>query len=306
MGECIHSLGIGGCRGDRGLMSKIGIFVKAHDAAMDTAEKLAAWLKERGVEVLIKRNIPAPMTSSECLVENIPKAPQELSCVVVLGGDGTFLSAIRWIQDTSIPILGMNLGDFGFLTESSVDRLFPIMEDVIKGACTAEERILLWTQVVRDDKQIVCQVVLNDIVINKEALARIAHIQTYIDDNYLTTFKADGLIVATPTGSTAYSLSAGGPIVHPSLQTIIITPICPFTLTNRPLIVPDSAIIKIQLAEKSADIILTFDGQVGLPIDERNTIVVRKDPLAVNMIVLPDRDFFDVLKAKLRWSGSRL
>jgi NAD+ kinase len=137
-------------------------------------------------------------------------------------------------------------------------------------------------------------------------LARLAHIKTYVNDRYLTDYRADGLIVATPTGSTAYSLAAGGPIMHPTVQGILVTPICPFTLTNRPLIVPDSATIKIQLAEKSADIILTFDGQVGLPIDERNTIVVRKDPLAVNMIVLPDRDFFDVLKAKLRWSGSRL
>jgi NAD+ kinase len=284
-------------------MSKIGIFVKAHDAAMDTAEKLAAWLEERGVEVLIKPNIPAPMTSRECLVENIPKAPPGLSCVVVLGGDGTFLSAIRWIQDTGIPILGMNLGDFGFLTESSVDRLFPIMEDVIKGACTTEERILLWTQVLRDDKQIVCQVVLNDIVINKEALARIAHIQTYIDDNYLTTFKADGLIVATPTGSTAYSLSAGGPIVHPSLQTIIITPICPFTLTNRPLILPDTATIRIKLEERDTDVFLTFDGQVGLPITGHDAVVIRKAPHTIKMLRPPGCNYYRGLKDKLRWGG---
>jgi NAD+ kinase len=147
---------------------------------------------------------------------------------------------------------------------------------------------------------------LNDVVINKGALARLAHIKTYVDDGYLTDYRADGLIVATPTGSTAYSLAAGGPIMHPSVPGILVTPICPFTLTNRPLIVPDASSIKIQLAEKSADIMLTFDGQVGLPIDERHTIVVRKDPRPVNMIVLPDRDFFDVLKTKLNWSGSRL
>ena len=143
-------------------------------------------------------------------------------------------------------------------------------------------------------------------MINKGALARLAHIKTYVNDGFLTDYRADGLIVATPTGSTAYSLAAGGPIIHPTVQGILMTPICPFTLTNRPLIVPDDVVIKIQLAEKSADIIMTFDGQVGLPINEQNTIVLRKDPLPVNTIVLPDRDFFDVLKAKLRWSGSRV
>ena len=150
------------------------------------------------------------------------------------------------------------------------------------------------------------EAVLNDVVINRGALARLAHIKTHVDQGYLTDYRADGLIVATPTGSTAYSLAAGGPIMHPTVQGILMTPICPFTLTNRPLIVPDSASIKIQLAEKSSDIILTFDGQVGLPIDEHDTIVVRKDPLPVHMIALPDLEFFDVLKTKLRWSGSRL
>ena len=284
-------------------MKRIGIFVKDQEQAVDKAKELETWLKAKGIEVFMRQNVPAPMTSKECLVENIPKAPSNLSCVVVLGGDGTFLSAIRWIQDTGIPILGINLGAFGFLTESSANKVFPIMEDVISGSYNTEERILLSARVLRGGEAVTCQTVLNDVVVNKEALARIAHIKTYIDDYYLTTFKADGLIVATPTGSTAYSLSAGGPIVHPSLKTIILTPICPFTLTNRPLIVPDTAVVKIELDERDANVFLTFDGQVGLNVTHEDAIVIEKAPHTIHMLRPAGLRYRDVLKAKLRWGG---
>jgi NAD+ kinase len=282
-------------------MKKIGIFVKAQAEARDKARELETWLKAKGIEVVTEHNIPAPITSKQCLVENIPKAPTDLSCVVVLGGDGTFLSAVRWIQDTGVPILGMNLGAFGFLTESSVEQLFPIMEEIVNGAFTTEERILLSAKVLRNGEQIVCQIVLNDVVVNKEALARTVHIQTYIDDNYLTTFKADGLIVATPTGSTAYSLSAGGPIIHPSLKTIILTPICPFTLTIRPLVLPDSATITIRLDEQDSPVFLTFDGQVGLHVTPQDSIIIQKASHTIQMLRPPNLDYYHVLKDKLRW-----
>ncbi|MEE9567461.1 MAG: NAD(+)/NADH kinase [Desulfobacteria bacterium] len=284
-------------------MKKIGILVKAQQEAIDKAKELETWLKAKGIEVLTKQNVPSPIDSKECLVENIPKAPSDLSCVVVLGGDGTFLSAIRWIQDTGVPILGMNLGAFGFLTESSASRLFPIMEDIISGAFTTEERILLSAKVLRDGEAVTCQTVLNDVVVNKEALARIAHIKTYINDYYLTTFKADGLIICTPTGSTAYSLSAGGPIVHPSLKTIILTPICPFTLTNRPLILPDTVIVKIELDERDSNVFLTFDGQVGLQVTHEDSIVIQKATHTIHMLRPHGLRYCDVLKAKLRWGG---
>ncbi|MBW2019350.1 MAG: NAD(+)/NADH kinase [Deltaproteobacteria bacterium] len=284
-------------------MKKIGIVVKAQQEAVDKAKALETWLKAKGIEVFIKQNVPAPITSKACLVENIPKAPSNLSCIVVLGGDGTFLSAIRWVQDTGIPVLGVNLGNFGFLTETSTDQLFPIMEAIINDAFTTEERILLSAQVLRDGEEIACQTVLNDVVVNKEALARIAHIRTYIDDDYLTTFKADGLIVATPTGSTAYSLSAGGPIIYPSLKTIILTPICPFTLTNRSLILPDTATIKIRVDERDSNVFLTFDGQVGLHVTYQDAIVVKKAPHTIQMIRTSGLSYYDVLKAKLRWGG---
>lgn len=284
-------------------MKKIGIVVKDQKETVEKAKELESWLKAKGIGVLTRQNIPAPITSKECLVENIPKAPLDLCCIVVLGGDGTFLSAIRWIQDTGIPVLGVNLGDFGFLTEASADQLFPIMEDVINDACTTEERILLSAQVWRDGEGIACQTVLNDVVVNKEALARIAHIHTYINDDYLTTFKADGLIVSTPTGSTAYSLSAGGPIIYPSIETIILTPICPFTLTNRSLILPDTAIIKIKLDERDSNVFLTFDGQVGLHVTYQDSIVIQKAPHTIHMIRPPGLSYYDVLKTKLRWGG---
>jgi NAD+ kinase len=284
-------------------MKRIGIVVKAHKEAIEKADKLETWLKGKGIQTLTQKNIPAPITSRHCLVENIEKAPEDLCCIVVLGGDGTFISAVRWVQNTGVPILGINLGAFGFLTEVPVEQLFPAMEEIIKDNYTTEERIVLSAKVIRDGENVACQTVLNDVVINKEALARIAHIHTYIDNNYLTTFKADGLIVSTPTGSTAYSLSAGGPIVYPSLKTVILTPICPFTLINRPLILPDDASIRINVDERDSNIFLTFDGQVGLHVTHRDSIIVEKAPHTIHMMKIPGQSYYDVLKAKLSWSG---
>lgn len=284
-------------------MKRIGIVVKDQKEAVEKADKLETWLKGKGIQAVTRKNIPAPITSRHCLVENIEKAPDDLCCIVVLGGDGTFISAVRWIQDTGIPVLGVNLGAFGFLTEVPVEQLFPTMEAIINDNYTMEERIVLSAKVVRDGEDVACQTVLNDVVINKEALARIAHIHAYIDDDYLTTFKADGLIVSTPTGSTAYSLSAGGPIVHPSLKTIILTPICPFTLINRPLILPDDVSIRIHVDERDSNIFLTFDGQVGLHITHRDTVIVEKASHTIHMMKVPGQSYYDVLKAKLSWSG---
>lgn len=284
-------------------MKKIGIVVKAQKDAIDKAEELETWLKAKGIQVLTRQNIPAPITSRHCLIENIAKAPADLSCIVVLGGDGTFLSAVRWVQDTGIPVLGVNLGAFGFLTETPVEQLFHAMENVVKDDYGTEERMLLSAKVLRDGEEVACQTVLNDVVVNKEALARIAHIRAYVDDAYLTTFKADGLVVSTPTGSTAYSLSAGGPIIHPSLKTIILSPICPFTLINRPLIVPDTVTIKIRVEERDSNVFLTFDGQVGLHITHHDDIIVRKAHHTIQIIRIPGQSYYDVLKAKLSWSG---
>ena len=283
-------------------MKQVGLVVKPDAMAEKKADELQNWLAERKIKV-VRKKYSRP--SLNLLDEEIEAAPADLHCVFVLGGDGTFLSAARWIRDRDIPILGVKFGDVGFLAETAEESLFEVAEAVLKNSFETRMRSRLLVRVLRDDTEIACETVLNDIVINKGALARLAHIDTYIDGHYLTTYKSDGLIIATPTGSTAYSLAAGGPILHPAVSGMIMTPICPFTLTNRPLIVPDRVRIEIRLAKISSDIMLTFDGQKGLEIDERDTIIVEKSSHPIRIIVMSGRHYFDVLKAKLKWSGSR-
>ena len=284
-------------------VKKVGIVVKEDVEAKRKADELEHWLRSKNIDIVSKENLPPKRRVAD---KNKFFAPPDLFCVFVLGGDGTFLSAVRWIGDQNIPILGVKFGEVGFLAETVEDDLFSAAESVLNNQFLTESRMRLLVKVTLKEKEIVCETVLNDIVINKGVLARLAHIETYLDDHYLTTFSADGLIVATPTGSTAYSLAAGGPVIHPAVPAILMTPICPFTLTNRPLIVPDSACIKIKLEKKSSDIMLTFDGQAGLEINEEHTIIIQKSLYPVKMITLPDQHYFDVLKAKLRWSGGRV
>lgn len=281
----------------------IGLVLKNDKRVYKQADELEKWLTENGYRVVRKESEPPHCGLAQF---EHPSAPHDLFCVIVLGGDGTFLSAVRWLRENQVPILGVKFGEVGFMAEAAEERLFSVVENILSKPFTIQPRMRLKVDVWKKKKCVASETILNDVVINKGALARLALIKTYVNDNFLTNYRADGLIIATPTGSTAYSLAAGGPVIHPSVPGILVTPICPFTLTNRPLIVPDSSSIKIKLAQKSADIMLTFDGQVGLPIDDRHTIVMCKDPRPVNMIVLPDRHYFDVLKTKLRWSGSRL
>jgi NAD+ kinase len=284
-------------------LRKVGLFVKKDKKACQKANDFEAWLRNKKMEVIRKESSPPGPHSS---TNNKIFAPQDLFCLFVLGGDGTFLSAVRWIGDLNIPVLGIKFGEIGFLAETAAENLFEAAQKIINQDFTITRRMRLNVDVVRHKKTIISEAVLNDIVINRGALARLADVETHINDHYLTSFRSDGLIVATPTGSTAYSLAAGGPVIHPDVPGIIITPICPFTLTNRPLIVPDSIRITLKLAKGASDIKLTFDGQVGLDIDDRDTIIVRKGLHPLNMITLPGQHYFDVLKAKLRWSGGRV
>lgn len=284
-------------------MKKVGIVVKEDAEAIKKAEELEDWLRSRDIEVVRKEDLRPSRRIADM---DKSFAPSDLFCIFVLGGDGTFLSAVRWIGDQNIPILGVKFGEVGFLAEIAEDSLFFVAEAVLNNKFVTKPRMRLLVKVIREERELACETVLNDIVVNKKALARLAHIETYIDDHYMTTYSADGLIVATPTGSTAYSLAAGGPIIHPGVHGILITPICPFTLTNRPLVVPDSACIKVRLAKGSLDIILTFDGQGCIEIDENDTIIIQKGPYPINMITMPDQHYIDVLKDKLRWSGGRV
>jgi len=284
-------------------VKKIGIVVKPDAEAVKTADELEHWLRSKNIDVVRKDNLPPSRKFTD---KDKSSAPPDLFCIFVLGGDGTFLSAVRWIGNQNIPIIGVKFGEVGFLAETAAEDLLSAAKDILNNAFTITPRMRLHVKVMQGERQLMSETVLNDIVINKQALARLAHIDTYIDDHYLTTYSADGLIVATPTGSTAYSLAAGGPIVHPEVPGIIITPICPFTLTNRPLIVSDSSSIKIRLIRKPIDVMLTFDGQAGFEINEDHTIVISKSPHPINMIVMSEQTYFDVLKAKLRWSGGRV
>ena len=284
-------------------MQKIGLYVKKDKRACKKADDFETWLQTKNIEVVRKESSPPELHSP---ANSKISAPRDLFCVFVLGGDGTFLSAVRWIGDLNIPVLGVKFGEIGFLAETAARNLIPAAEEILNNDYTITRRIRLDVQVRRQDEKIVSETVLNDVVINRGALARLASIATYINDSYLTTFKADGLIIATPTGSTAYSLAAGGPVIHPEVPGIIISPICPFTLTNRPLIVPDSVEIKLKLEKGASDIMLTFDGQKGLDITDKDVIIVRKGSHPLNMITLPGRHYFNVLKAKLRWSGGRV
>jgi NAD+ kinase len=209
------------------------------------------------------------------------------------------------VVTSNIPVLGIKFGEVGFLAEISEENLLSNVEMILAGKYRLKPRMRFDVEVNRDGQTIARETVLNDVVINKGALARLAHIDTYIDEIYLTTYSGDGLIIATPTGSTAYSLAAGGPVIHPEVPGIIMTPICPHTLTNRPLILPEDVSIKIKLEEGSSDMMLTFDGQVGLEINGRDEILVKKARQPINMIRIHGLQYFDILKAKLRWSGGR-
>jgi NAD+ kinase len=221
--------------------------------------------------------------------------------IIVLGGDGTLLSVARLVGGYEVPILGVNLGGLGFLTEIHLEELYRVLERVIQGDYKKDEREVLNVTVFRRGDQMAEFTVLNDAVINKGALARIIDLETTINGEYISTFKSDGLIISTPTGSTAYSLSAGGPIVYPSLHCIVITPICSHTLTNRPIVIPDDVAIRIVLKTEDQEVILTLDGQLGFPLEFGDVVEVKKAQYRIFLIQSPYRHYFGLLREKLKW-----
>lgn len=227
--------------------------------------------------------------------------PDCADMVVVLGGDGTLISAARLIGERETPILGVNLGSLGFLTEITLAELYPALERCLRGDFRVSERMMLTAVVERGGEEVSSHQVLNDVVINKGALARIVDLETMVDSFYLTTFKSDGLIISSPTGSTGYSLAAGGPIVHPVLECLLITPICPHTLTNRPIVVDAGAEITITLKSVNEDVFLTLDGQVGMELKYDDTIRIRRAAYRTKLIMSRSKDYFEVLRTKLKW-----
>jgi NAD+ kinase len=228
--------------------------------------------------------------------------PLHADMVVVLGGDGTLISTARIIGARDIPILGVNLGSLGFLTEIALDELYPALDKCLQGEYRVSERLMLHASVERDGVEIASHLVLNDVVINKGALARIVDLKTTVNDYDVTTFKADGLIISTPTGSTGYSLSAGGPIITPSMDCIVITPICPHTLTNRPLVIDAAAVVSVTVKSlDDEDIYLTLDGQVGVELKSGDMIHICRAEHNARLIMSEERDYFAVLRTKLKW-----
>lgn len=281
-------------------MKRIGIFAKRHNKdAVRLAEEVVAWLVEQKIDVFVDESLAKDMTGMRGYPGH--EIPPLVDIVIVLGGDGTLLSVARLIGELQTPILGVNLGSLGFLTEITRAELFPILEQVVKGDYTVSERMRLLAVIRRKGVEIGRYRVLNDAVINKGALARILDMEAWIDDDYLTTFKADGLIVSTPTGSTGYNLAAGGPIIYPGNHCHVLSPICPHTLTNRPIVVSDEALIRIEVKSEDEDVVFTADGQEGMSLQFGDIVELRKSNHSTMLIKSPNKDYFQVLRTKLRW-----
>jgi NAD+ kinase len=280
-------------------MKNIAIFAKVHDPrCQDVALQLIAWLRGRGLVPLVEAHLARHIDFREAVISDIP---DKTDLVVVLGGDGTLISVARLIGDREVPILGVNLGSLGFLTEITLDELCSSVDRYLSGDYRISERMMLHVAVVRNGLVIEEKRVLNDVVINKGALARIIDLETTINGNYLTTFKGDGMIVSTPTGSTGYSLSANGPILYPELECFAITPICPHTLTNRPIVVASDSLITIALKCINEDVFLTLDGQVGVELKCGDEIRIAKAEKRTRLIISSSRDYFEILRTKLKW-----
>jgi len=281
-------------------MKKIAVFAKVHDPrCQDVAGELFRWLEERGYQPLIESHLARHMNTPGV---NAADMPDQADLVVVLGGDGTLISTARIIGERNIPILAVNLGSLGFITEITLDELYPALEKCLSGDFRISERLMLQAVVERDNREMASHLVLNDVVINKGALARIVDLKTKVNCFDLTTFKADGLIISTPTGSTGYSLSAGGPIITPSMNCIVITPICPHTLTNRPLVIDDDSLVTITVKSlDDEDVFLTLDGQVGLELKSGDVIHVSRACHSARLVMSERRDYFEILRTKLKW-----
>jgi len=278
----------------------IGIALKPEQPQLaGLVEELTRWLRDRGVEVWLDSQAAAWTGDDALPLESLA---EKVDLMVVLGGDGTLLATARGIGDRAVPILGVNLGTLGFLAETSSDELFDAMEEVLAGHFEVSQRMRLDVGVRRDGRELGRHLALNDAVIGKSALSRMIDLPTRADGADVTTYHADGLIVATPTGSSAYSLSAGGPLLLPQAEAIVLTPICPHTLTQRPLVLPKSCVVEIDIQNAGGgDVHLTVDGQVGRPLCEGDCVRVALAASPARLLVSPKRNRFEVMRAKLRW-----
>jgi NAD+ kinase len=275
-------------------------------AASEHLARLGAWLGDRGLEAIYSTETAALAGAAAhgARIATREALPCEVDLIVVLGGDGTLLAmAARTAQARrDVPILGVNFGSLGFLTEIRIDELTSSLERVLAGTATFDERAMLAATAHRTRGDVDARVVLNDVVFTKSALSRMIELSVWVNGGFVTRVKADGLIIASATGSTAYNLAAGGPIVHPRADAIVLTPIAPHTLTNRPIIVPGSEIIEVrpQVQGTLDEIFVTYDGQAGYPLQEGDVVRVRRSERTLRLVKAP-RSYFELLREKLKW-----
>jgi len=261
---------------------------------------LVEWLRARKLNVLLDASA-AESCSSLDKASAREKLASEADLLVVMGGDGTLLAAARLLGDREIPILGVNLGSLGFLTSVTLEELYPLLAVTLAGKHEISERGVLRAQMLRNGAAVEGARALNDAVVNQAALARLMDFDVHIDGNHVARYRADGIIVATPTGSTAYSLAAGGPIVMPDIHAFVITPICPHMLTNRPLVIPDSSRIEIAPEQQGEPVHLTLDGQVGFQLQPGDRVVIERAKTRVQLVRAAGKSYFEVLRSKLGW-----
>jgi NAD+ kinase len=279
----------------------IGIISRPRRSILaEIVPKLLDWLQERGVSAVIDAETAGPINRSD-IGKTRHQIAEEADLLLVLGGDGTLLAAAREAAAHGTPILPINLGGLGFLTSFTLEELYPALEQTLAGCGPVSERVMLLAERTHNDSALTKQLVLNEAVVNKGTLARMIELELHIDGGFVCRYRADGLIVATPTGSTAYSMSAGGPIVHPSVESILITPICPHTLSDRPIVVPDGSKIELRMEENSDSVFLTLDGQTGVPLHAGDRIRITRAAERLKLIHPPNKSYFEILRSKLKW-----
>ncbi len=279
----------------------IGIISRPRRSNLEAvAPPLLEWFASRGIRTLYDTETAGVLHDSSHGLSRTEVAEQS-QLLLVLGGDGTLLAAARVAAPLGIPILPINMGSLGFLTSFKIEEMYPALEQVLAGRFSCSERVMLDVELHRDAEIIEHQIVVNEAVINKGALARMIDLQLTIDSDFVCRYRADGLIVATPTGSTAYSLSAGGPIVHPAVESWIITPICPHTLSDRPVVVRDSSSIEVHLSGDTESVFLTLDGQTGIPMQAADVVRMRRAAERLRLIQPAQKSYFEILRNKLKW-----
>ena len=282
-------------------MRTVGVVVKpGSPEAAAFAREVTAWLQGRGVTVLVERGGDRSIGGEA--TDDRAALLRRSDLVVVLGGDGTLLGVARAMRERPVPILGANFGQLGFLTTFASVEVIPMLERVLADDYTVSARMLLDIRMLRGGREVTRNVAFNDVVIAKGgAIARMIDLDTSIDDNFVCSYRADGLIVTTPSGSTAYSLSAGGPIVHPSVEVITLSPICPHTLTNRPLVVPDAVTVRVAVHSPDNDVVVSFDGQESCKLENGDLVEIGAAPTRAPLVACPGRSFYEVLRSKLHW-----